>query len=56
MPKPYEKMRDKFKSEGMSDKNAKAKAAAIYNSRNPAHPVTRYHNAKKHKKKNPYEY
>lgn len=33
MPKAYEKMRDKFKKQGMSDKAAKAKAAKIYNSR-----------------------
>ena len=33
MPKAYEKMRDKFKSEGMSDKSAKEKAARIYNSK-----------------------
>lgn len=43
MPKKYEKMRDKFKSEGMSDKAAKGKAARIYNSnRKPGQkPVTR---------------
>lgn len=33
MPKQYEAMRDKFKSQGMSDKAAKAKAAKIYNSK-----------------------
>jgi hypothetical protein len=32
MPKGYEKIRDKFKSEGMSDKAAKKKAAKIWNS------------------------
>lgn len=31
MPKKYESMRDKFKSQGKSDKAAKAKAARIYN-------------------------
>ena len=41
MPKAYEKMRDKFKSEGMSDKGAKRKAARIFNSKNPKRPVTR---------------
>lgn len=41
MPKQYEAMRDKFKKEGMSDKAAKKKAARIYNSKNPKHPVTR---------------
>jgi hypothetical protein len=47
MPKAYEKMRDKFKSEGMSDKGAKKKAAKIYNStrKKGQRPVTR----KKHK-------
>lgn len=41
MPKQYEAMRDKFKKEGMSDKAAKKKAARIYNSEHPKHPVTR---------------
>lgn len=41
MPKAYEKMRDKFKREGMSDKEAKKKAARIYNSKHKKHPVTR---------------
>jgi len=43
MPKAYEKMRDKFKAEGMSDKAAKGKAARIYNSnrKKGAKPVTR---------------
>jgi hypothetical protein len=43
MPPKYVAMRDKFKSEGMSDQAAKAKAAAIYNSKpeNKKHPVTR---------------
>ncbi len=40
-PKAYEKIRDSFKKEGMSDKEAKGKAARIYNSKNPKHPVTR---------------
>lgn len=40
MPKQYEAMRDKFKSEGMSDKDAKTKAAKIYNSKHPKKPVT----------------
>jgi hypothetical protein len=47
MPRAYEKMRDKFKKEGMSDKAAKQKAARIYNSKHPKSPVTN----KKHKKK-----
>lgn len=41
MPKAYEAMRDKFKSQGMSDKAAKAKAARIYNSKHKKSPVTR---------------
>lgn len=44
-PKGYEKMRDKFKKEGMSEKEAKGKAARIWNSKHPNNPVTR----KKHK-------
>ncbi len=31
MPKRYEKMRDAFVAEGMSEKQAKTKAAKIYN-------------------------
>jgi len=45
MPAGYEKMRDKFKKEGLSDKAAKKKAARIWNSNHPKNPVTR----KKHK-------
>ena len=41
MPKAYERMRDKFKGEGMSDKAAKRKAARIYNSKHPKRPVGR---------------
>jgi len=43
MPKAYEKMRDKFKKEGLSDKEAKKKAARIYNSKRKkgSKPVTR---------------
>ena len=40
-PEAYVKMKNKFKSEGMSDKAAKAKAAAIYNSKHKKNPVTR---------------
>jgi len=47
MPKGYEKMRDKFKSEGMSDKAAKRKAAKIWNSKHPGNPVT----SRKHEKR-----
>lgn len=41
MPAGYERMRDKFKKEGMSDKAAKTKAAKIWNSKHPKNPVTR---------------
>ncbi len=40
MPEQYVAMRDKFKEDGMSDQDAKAKAAAIYNSKHKEHPVT----------------
>ena len=33
MPPGYEKIRDKFKSQGMSTKAAKTKAAKIWNSK-----------------------
>lgn len=46
MPKGYEKMRDKFISEGLSEKAAKTKAARIWNADHPNNPVTG-----KHKKK-----
>lgn len=41
MPKGYEKMRDAFIRKGMKSKNAKAKAARIWNSKHPGNPVTR---------------
>jgi hypothetical protein len=42
MPKQYEAIRDKLKSKGVSDKEAKTKAAKIYNSkRGKKKPVTR---------------
>jgi len=41
MPKAYEEMKKRFKSEGMSDRAAKEKAARIYNSKHPKRPVTR---------------
>lgn len=41
MPKGYEKMRDKFKGEGLGDRVAKEKAARIWNSRNKDNPVGR---------------
>jgi hypothetical protein len=33
MPETYERMRDEFKRQGLSDREAKRKAAKIYNSR-----------------------
>ena len=40
MPAAYEKMRDAFKSEGMSDQAAKGKAAAIFNANaKPGQPI-----------------
>jgi len=58
MPRQYEAMRDKFKSQGMSDAAAKTKAAKIYNSKHPDNPVTRKSDeptkAKKSKKGGPF--
>lgn len=50
MPKGYEKMRDKFKNEGLSEKAAKRKAARIWNSEHPDNPVTGKHKKKRKKK------
>ena len=41
MPKQYEAIRDKFERAGMPAKEAKTRAAKIYNSMHPGHPVTR---------------
>jgi hypothetical protein len=43
VPKAYEKMRDAFKRDGLSDKAAKKKAARIFNSKRKKgqKPVTR---------------
>jgi hypothetical protein len=45
MPKQYEAIRDKLKSEGAGDKEAKTRAAKIYNAARPegAAPVTGKH-------------
>ena len=43
MPRGYEKMRDEFIRQGMSEKGAKGKAARIWNSKHPKNPVTRSH-------------
>lgn len=50
MPKGYEKMRDKFISEGMTKKNAQKKAARIWNS-NHKTKVSRKENTTKRKNK-----
>lgn len=49
MPKQYEAIRDKFIAEGMSAKEAKMRAAKIYNARRKAgqKPVTRATDEKK---------
>jgi len=39
MPEAYEKMRDKFIEDGLTEKEAKAKASAIWNSKHPNDPV-----------------
>lgn len=51
MPKKYEKMRDRFKKEGLSEDAAQTKAAKIYNSQRKSgqKPVTGKHKAKKKK-------
>lgn len=40
MPKQYEAIRDKFLKEGMSEDEAKRRAAKIYNADHPKSPVT----------------
>lgn len=55
MPKAYEEMRDKFMSQGLSEQEAKGKAARIYNSTHHSNPVTRKKHGKKSKKRhNPF--
>ena len=41
MPAGYERMKEKFKRGGMSDKAAKERAARIWNSKHKKDPVTR---------------
>ena len=43
MPKQYEAIRDKFVSEGMPLKEAKTRAAKIYNSKHPKAPISGAH-------------
>ena len=52
MPAGYEKIRDKFIAEGMGEKEAKTRAAKIWNAKNPGNPVGRHEGKKKRKKKN----
>ena len=41
MPKQYEAIRDSLVKKGLSLKNAKTRAAKIYNSKHKKNPVTR---------------
>ena len=47
MPKGYERMRDRFKREGLGDRAAKKKAARIWNSKHKSNPVTRRKHGKR---------
>ena len=47
MPKQYEAIRDKFIRQGMAVKEAKRRAAKIYNAKHPKNPVTPKHKSKK---------
>jgi len=51
MPKGYEKMRDGFMADGMSEDDAQEKAAKIWNAKHPYNPVGRHGGKKKRKKK-----
>ena len=51
MPEGYEKMRDKFMKQGMSEKAAKRKAAKLWNAKNPYNPVGRHEKKGKRKGK-----
>jgi len=42
LPVQYEAIRDKFIAKGMSVKEAKSHAAAIYNALHPGKPLIRY--------------
>ena len=50
MPKGYEKMRDKFISEGMTKKNAQKKAARIWNSNHKTKVSRKEHTTKRKNK------
>lgn len=47
MPKGYERMRDRFMQDGMSEKAAQAKAARIWNAKHKGNPVTRKSHGRK---------
>jgi hypothetical protein len=47
MPKAYERMRDQFIAQGMSERAAKSKAARIYNAAHKKNPVTGKHKERK---------
>jgi hypothetical protein len=51
MPAGYEKMRDDFIAEGMSEKTAKTRAAKIWNAKHPYNPVGRHKKKGKRKGK-----
>lgn len=42
MPAQYEALRDKFIKDGLSEKEAKTKAAKIFNALHPDKPLIRY--------------
>lgn len=46
MPAGYERMRDSFVRKGMAYPKAKQKAARIWNSKHPKHPVGRHYDKK----------
>ena len=51
MPRGYEKMRDKFISQGMTVRAAKKKAARIWNAKHPDNPVYPHREKKRRRKK-----
>jgi hypothetical protein len=51
MPAQYEAIRDKFIAKGMGEKEAKKRAAMIFNSLHPDKPLIRYIQEEKGRKK-----
>lgn len=51
MPKAYERMRNAFIRDGLSEDAAQAKAAAIYNSTHKDNPVGEHHKSKPARRK-----